>query len=236
MRFLGRLRWLLLLSLCTTAAAVAAPSASADCTIPFQEYGVGCVEVDGPWVVTPAYTNGWYPPFYSMSWTLSCPDSAGYAVSSWYVLAPDAMLVPFVIPGWQVSTTWLMQNYMTSTQTWMPTMACVPVGRFAVPLSASYVHSVARGRPTRHRVSTFAVHPSRRDVHSRSCPPNERLVRADHGIGFFTKNPPTKAEIAEIHVDRTVKRGRLTVAVHVGAHVGDDEKVLVQLHLECAPN
>ena len=68
---------------------------------------------------------------------------------------------------------------------------------------------------------------------TRACRAGERLVRASHAIGFYTKQPPSPTVATAVHVERKTVHGRIAVTIHGGKAVRG-VRAVVQLDLLCA--
>jgi hypothetical protein len=198
-----------------------------------------CVPVAGPWVVVPAQSR-------SVEYMLRCPR--GYVVGGLDAeLSNRAIDITFlgftgspVNPGVTTSRDAVFLALYTGAArrvtTFRPHIGCLPAsggGGGAPPALRRPAAVFPPGRPATRRVLTIPVAPGavRRAVHA--CGRDERLLASSHAVGFYTQRPPVDALIAGVTVSRTVRGGRIRVAVSATDAVFG-ARAVVQVHAVCA--
>lgn len=198
-----------------------------------------CVPVAGPWVVVPA-------PSRHAEYLLRCPR--GYVVGGLDAeLTSRALDITFlgftgspVNPGVTTSRDAVFVALYTGATrrvaTFRPHIGCLPAaggGGGAPPALRSLAAVFPPGRPAIRRIKTIPVAPGavRRAVHS--CAPDEHLLGSSHAVGFYTQRPPVDALVAGVSVRRTVRGGRIRVAVSATDAVFG-ARAVVQVHALCA--
>jgi hypothetical protein len=231
---------------CMAAALVAAPAASAK----VECQGVAnCTTVAGPWVAVTKPTD---PTDYGAMWTGFCPTESMVAGTDWAV--PDPTHAGYLdvyieqasgAPIYGINgLSFIALNRTAKPLTFQPLIGCQPFDSAAARAStAGRSRSKTVGctltDPRCAREQRVAVHdlrPGRVFTFTHRCRKGERLVRGGSGVGFFEKRPPSRRELAEVEVSRRERRGargRMTVRIRTGAHVGDDERVQAQVHTFC---
>ena len=192
-----------------------------------------CVRVAGPWVVVPA---GRGVPRPHVEFQLSCPR--GFVVGGLDAeLSDRAVEITFsgklgspVGPG--VTTTRSAVFAATyagsgsSAASFRPHLGCLPTaggGSGPVPYSLSKV--VPPGDPTIRRLRTIRLRPGA-NVVRQGCGSGELLVSGWHAVGFYTARPPEPALVQSVSATRSVRGGRIAVAVRVGTAVRGVRAVL----------
>jgi hypothetical protein len=197
-----------------------------------------CVSVPGPWVVVPVASSVPRP---RVEYQLSCPR--GHVVGGLDAeLSVRAIDVDFrgrlgspVNPGITTERAAVFTASSTGSAarapTFRPYLGCVPAagGGIRVPTAA---HAFRPGRPTVRRVRTVRVRPGRTVV-AQGCAAGERLVGAEHAVGFFTRRPPSASLVASVRAQRAVRDGRVLVTVRGDAELGG-VRVVVQVQAVCA--
>lgn len=197
-----------------------------------------CVSVPGPWVVVPASAAVPRP---RVEYQLSCPR--GYVVGGLDAeLSARAIDVDFrgrlgspVNPGITTERAAVFTaSYAGSTArapTFRPFLGCIPAvgGGIRVPTAANVFRP---GRPTVRRVRTVRVRPGTAVV-AQGCAARERLVGAEHALGFFTRRPPSASLVASVRGMRAVRDGRVVVTVRGDAELGG-VRAVVQVQAVCA--
>jgi hypothetical protein len=198
-----------------------------------------CVPVAGPWVVVPAQTR-------RVEYMLRCPR--GYVVGGLDAeLSNRAIDITFlgftgspVNPGVTTSRDAVfLALYTGATRravTFRPHIGCLPAaggGGGAPPALRRLAAVFPPGRPAIRRVATLTVTPGavRRAVHA--CAKDERLLSSSHAVGFYTQRPPIDALIAGVNVTRSVRAGRIHVAVSA-TDAAFGVRAIVQIHAVCA--
>jgi hypothetical protein len=205
------------------AAALAVLASAAGATNECRGFQV-CAPVAGPWVVVPSGTRVPRP---QVEYVLSCPK--GYVVGGLDAELTDASIdVTFqaligspVNPG--ISTSRAAVFVATSVRatpalsSFRPHIGCIPGGGGGQRIPTVY-RVVPPGRPSVRRVWTVHVTPGTRRV-TEACAAGETLVSAWDAVGFYTKKPPTSAEMASVQTRLTVASGRVHVSIRAGAAV-----------------
>jgi hypothetical protein len=198
-----------------------------------------CVPVAGPWVVVPAQTR-------RVEYQLRCPR--GYVVGGLDAeLSSRAIDITFVgftgspvNPGVTTSREAVFLALYTGAArrvtTFRPHIGCLPAqggGGGAPPAYRRLAAVFPPGRPAIRRVKTITVAAGavRRAVHA--CGRDERLLAASHALGFYQQRPPVDALIAGVSVNRTVRAGRIRVAVSATDAVFG-ARAIVQVSAICA--
>ncbi|MGH3077534.1 MAG: hypothetical protein ACRDPZ_05055 [Gaiellaceae bacterium] len=197
-----------------------------------------CVPVAGPWVVVPTSTG---VPRSVVEYQLTCPRghvAAGLDAE----LSRRAIDVGFlgrlgspVNPGISTSRSVVFVasfvGRSASHATFRPHVGCMPAsgGGGGIPTS---VTAFPPGEPTVRRVKTVRVRPGAATV-AQGCRARERLVGAEHAIGFFTRRPPAAGLVSSVDASRVVSDGRVRVAVRGDAELGGT-RVVVQVQAVCS--
>ncbi len=215
------------------APAAAAPTTTRECNgLPV------CVPVAGPWVLVPVRRGVPRP---HVEFQLSCPR--GYIVGGIDVeLSDRAIDVAFlgrsgspVNPG--ITTTRdavFLGTYVgtrPTTPSFRPHVGCLPAsgGGGRVPAA---VRVFPPGEPTVRRVKTVRLLPGARTV-ALSCAAGERLVAAEHALGFYTPAPPARALAASVSAAQTLHGGGVVATVRARAVVRG-VRAIVQVEAVCA--
>jgi hypothetical protein len=180
-----------------------------------------CVPVAGPWVVVP---TGKGVPRPRVDFQLSCPR--GYIVGGLDAdLSHRAIDISFsgtmgapVNPGITTSRAAVFSAIFTgggvAAPSFRPHIGCMPAsGGGGIPTLAAYYPP---GRPTLRRVKELTLFPQQRVRVVDACAPGERLLAASHAIGFWLEQPPPASLVHRISAARTVRNGRISVAVRTG--------------------
>jgi hypothetical protein len=118
-----------------------------------------------------------------------------------------------------------------------PLIGCIPAPSQAPGTASRRAHAPRppRGSERRRvRVKSVELQPSRVIDVTHGCSKGERLASHRHAVGFFSEQPPTRAEMNDVAVTVRKKHNRLAVHVVTGPHAGDDERVSLQIHATCA--
>ena len=196
-----------------------------------------CVPVAGPWVVVP---TGAGVPRPRVEYQLTCPRR--YVVGGLDAeLSQRAIDVGFlgmlgspVNPGITTSRSTVFFGSFVGrsarSPSFRPYIGCMPAvgGGVRVPTA---VAAFPPGRPTTRRVRTVQVRPGVATV-VQACRAGERLVGASHAFGFFTRRPPSASLVESVSGTRTVRDGRVVVAVRGDAELGG-VRAVVQVHAVC---
>jgi hypothetical protein len=197
-----------------------------------------CVSVPGPWVVVPV---GAAAPRPRVEYQLACPR--GYVVGGLDAeLSARGIDVDFrgrlgspVNPGITTARSAVFTAFDAAgtarAPTFRPFLGCIPAagGGIRVPTAAGVLRP---GRPTVRRVRTVRVRPGSAVV-AQGCAAGERLVGAEHAVGFFTKRPPTASLVASVHAARSIRAGRVAVSVRADAEL-EGVRAVVQVQAVCA--
>jgi hypothetical protein len=227
----------------TLAAALVAASPAAGQTSQTKECEglMVCIPVAGPWVVVP--TSGGVPRR-EVQFQLTCPR--GHIVGGLDAeLSRRPIDVSFlgalgspVNPGISTSRSVVfVASYVGAAAraaTFRPRIGCVPAtgGGGRVPTSVAAPTAFPPGRPTTRRVRTVRVRPGTATV-VQGCVGRERLVAAEHAVGFFTRRPPAADLVASVSASQAVRDGRVRVQVRGDAELGG-VRAVVQLQAVCA--
>jgi hypothetical protein len=198
-----------------------------------------CVPVAGPWVVVPAQTR-------RVEYQLRCPR--GYVVGGLDAeLSSRAIDITFlgftgspVNPGVTTSREAVFLALYTGAArrvtTFRPHIGCLPAqggGGGAPPALRTLAAVFPPGRPAVRRVKTIPVAPGRVGTAVHACARDEHLLSSSYAVGFYTRRPPVDALIAGVRVTRTVRAGRIRVAVSATDAVFG-ARAEVQVHAVCA--
>jgi hypothetical protein len=228
-------RLLLLATVATAAALAAAGTAGARATRECNGFQV-CVPVAGPWVLAPGPAE--------TKWQLSCPKKFvvggldAELTSRALDVAFRATLGSPVNPGISTSTAAVFLGRLVAGRdpaaSFRPHIGCVPAsgGGRRVP-TVHHRRIYPPGRPTVLRASVVVVRAGGTRRATRACHAGERLVTSSDAIGFYGKQPPSKAAAGAVRVTRKAVRGRVTVEIRGGKAVRGTDAV-VQLDLLCA--
>jgi hypothetical protein len=225
-------RRLLLLAAVTVAALAAAGTAGA--TRECNGFQV-CVPVAGPWVLAPGRAE--------TQWQLACPKRfiVGGLDAELTTRALDlafrATLGSPVNPGISTSTSAVFLGRLVAGRdpvaSFRPHIGCIPSSGGGQRIPTAHHPVYPPSRPTVLRASALAVRAGATRHVTRACHAGERLVRASHAIGFYTKTPPSQTHARAVHVTRTTAHGHVTVTIRGDAAV-QGVRAVVQLDLLCA--
>ena len=219
------------------AGALATMAAPAGATNECRGFQV-CAPVAGPWVVVPTATSVPRP---KVEYQLSCPK--GFVVGGLDAELTDrgidvsfeALLGSPVNPGITTGRAAVFTGRAVAgparTATFRPHIGCLPAAG-----GGTRIPTVARvyppGHPAIRRVWTVRVRPGAHSVR-KTCANGEQLVAASHAVGFYGKTPPSARLVGSVQATRTVRNGKVTVAVRAGGTV-ETVKAVVQIDLTCA--
>lgn len=197
-----------------------------------------CVPIAGPWVVVPTSMG---VPRSEVEYQLTCPRghvAAGLDAE----LSRRAIAVGFlgklgspVNPGISTSRSVVFVasfvGRSASHATFRPHVGCMPAsgGGGGIPTS---VTAFPPGEPTVRRVKTVRVLPGTATV-VQGCRARERLVGAEHAIGFFTRRPPDAGLVSSVSASRVVSDARVRVTTRGDAELGGT-RVVVQVQAVCS--
>jgi hypothetical protein len=197
----------------------------------------GCSTTAGPWVVVPPQPNVGAVDQITATWGANC---TGFLIGSdWNVPAGVKAYRTFnmwigVAPGVRLyrdysGVVWGAENLTSRPQTFQPLLGCSDQ-----PPSGT-ARAAATSPPPRvvRRIATMPLGPNRSRNFSSGCRHGETMVASGHAVAFYTKRPPSSREMGEILSTRV--QGRRSVRVHIttGPHVGDNERVRIQIHCDC---
>jgi hypothetical protein len=86
---------------------------------------------------------------------------------------------------------------------------------------------------TVHRIKITPIKPSRVAVEVQRCHAGEHMESGAVSLAWYTKKPPTPAEMRELSESHWIAGNRLYARVVSGPNAGDNETVKVQLHADC---
>ena len=197
-----------------------------------------CVPVAGPWVVVPVSSSSVRP---RVEYQVTCPR--GHVAGGLDArLSERGIDVQFfgslgspVNPGITTSrsvvfvASWVGGAALAPT--FRPFVGCMPArgGGARVPTSAGIVRP---GRPVVRHVRDVRVRPGAMTV-VQGCAAGERLVRAAHAVGFFTRTPPALDLARSVRATRAVRSGRVVVRVRGDAELAG-VRAVVQVQAVCA--
>jgi hypothetical protein len=215
--------------LAAAAAAVLAAAAPAGAANECRGLQV-CVPVAGPWVLAATRVETQYE--------LTCPR--GYVVGGLDAeltnraldLVFRATLGSPVNPGISTTNAAVFLARLTAgrdaTASFRPHVGCIPSSGSGARVPTAY----APGRPTVRRVTEIPLRRATSHV-VRGCATGEHLVASSHAIGFYTAAPPVLALASDVHVTRSVRRGRVALTIRAGS-LARAVRSVVQLDLVCA--
>lgn len=197
-----------------------------------------CVSVPGPWVVVPV---GASVPRPRVEYSLACPR--GHVVGGLDAeLSARGIDVDFrgrlgspVNPGITTERAAVFTaSYAGETArapTFRPFLGCIPAagGGIRVPTASGVVRP---GRATVRHVRTARVRPGFAVV-SQGCAAGERLVGAEHALGFFTRRPPAASLVGSVRTTLAIRAGRAAVSVRADAEL-EGVRAVVQVQAICA--
>ena len=196
-----------------------------------------CVSVAGPWVLVPVAKTLLRP---SVEFQVRCPR--GYVVGGLDAeLSDRAIDLTFtgklgapVNPGITTERAAVfIGTYVgvgARAPSFRPHLGCMPAsGGGGIPTLAAVVPP---GKPTVRHVKEVPLYGGRTARVGVACAAGERPVAAAHAVGFWTPLPPTPALAAHVTATRSVRNGRVVVAVRTGA-LGA-ARALLQVSAVCA--
>lgn len=197
-----------------------------------------CVPIAGPWVVVP---TGSGVPRPEVQFNLSCPRN--YVVGGVDAeLSQRGIDVVFlgrlgspVNPGITTARAAVFVGSYTGTNarrpTFRPHIGCIPAsgGGGRVPTA---VGAVPPGEPATRRVRQARIRPGTTTVSAR-CNAGERLVGAEHALGFYTRTPPSASLVASVSGSHTVSGSRVVARVRGNAEL-QGVRAIVQVQAVCA--
>ncbi len=197
-----------------------------------------CVPVAGPWVVVPTSSGVPRP---EVQFNLSCPRNHVVGGTD-AVLSQRGIDVGFlgrlgspVNPGVTTTRAAVFVGSYTGSNprgpTFRPHIGCIPAsgGGGRVPTAAG---AVRPGEPAERRVGTARIRPGTTTVTAR-CNANERLVDAQHAIGFFTLRPPSASLVSSVSASHSVSGSRVVARVSGDAEI-QGVRAIVQVQAVCA--
>ena len=197
-----------------------------------------CVPIAGPWVVVP---TGGGVPRPEVQFNLSCPRN--YIVGGTDAeLSQRGIDIGFlgrlgspVNPGITTTRAAVFLGSYTGTNargpTFRPHIGCIPAtgGGGRVPTA---VGAVRPGEPAARRVRQARIRPGTTTVSAR-CNANERLVAAEHALGFYTRRPPSASLVASVSGSQSVSGSRVVARVRGDAEL-EGVRAIVQVQAVCA--
>ena len=221
------------LALVALAAAVAPASQAAD-----ECKGLKvCIPVVGPWVAIPAPSGA----ARSATWELVCPQGVVGGVDARASEKEVAVEFPGRIgspvnPGITTSSSLVFRGTYAGTlqraTSYQPSIGCIPPtgggGRVRASLSA-----VKPGNPITVRIATLPVFDHLRAHAALRCHAGERLLGSSDSVGLYTRDAPTQAQLAAVHVTR-VRHGQRIVVGATRLGLTPSLRVVVQLQAVCA--
>ena len=197
-----------------------------------------CVPVAGPWVAVPGGSGATRP---EVRYQVTCPR--GYIVGGTDAeVSARAVDVSFlarvgspVNPGISTRRSAIFLGFYAGrtarSPSFRPHVGCIPSsgGGSRVPTAAGQLPA---GEPVTWRVRTVRVRPGTATVTQR-CGRRERLVRASHAFGFFTKSPPSASLVASVSASRSRSGAAVVARVRGDAEVGS-ARVVVQVQAVCS--
>jgi len=199
-----------------------------------------CVPVAGPWVVVPATSR-------RVEYRLACPRryivgglDAELSHRAIDLTFPGLLGSP-VNPGITTSNAAVFAAFYTGARaqvtTFRPHIGCIPAaggGGGAPPAFTAFrAAAFPPGRPAVRRVKAARVLAGRTTRIVHACARNERLLRASHAVGIFSRTAPSSVLAGSVSVARTISRGRITAIVRAGEELRGVNAV-VQVHAICA--
>jgi hypothetical protein len=198
-----------------------------------------CIPVIGPWVAIPA-PGGLAT---TTSWKLICPQGVIGGVDA--RASEDAVAVEFpgligspINPGITTSGSLVFRGTYSGrtarATSYQPFIGCIPTpgGGPRTRVSFNPAAAIKPGQPVTTRVKSFNVRPGVLARATLGCKPAEHLIGNAHGVGFYTQGPPTKLQIAAVHVIE-VRSGR-QVLVSATSRLRGGIRAVVQVQAVCA--
>jgi hypothetical protein len=165
------------------------------------------------------------------NWYFTCPT--GYVGAGWDYEGPSVLFLFFadITQGTGPSNYNVVtaENGSTATQAFRPHLGCIP------PAASASRARAAAVRANHWFVEQFVVRPGRTRVYTHRCPVGRRLLAHAYGIGWHKNARPSRRELNELHPRLRVRNGRIFLRLVTGPHVGDNERVELQLHARCWP-
>jgi hypothetical protein len=198
-----------------------------------------CIPVIGPWVAIPA-PGGLAT---TTSWKLICPQGIVGGVDA--RASEDAVAVEFpgilgspINPGITTAGSLVFRGTYSGRAarptSYQPFIGCIPTpgGGPRTRVSFNPAAAIKPGQPITTRIKSFNVEPGVLGRATLSCKPTEHLLAGAHSVGLYTQGPPTKVQIAAVHVIR-VQRGN-QVLVSATSKLLGHIRAVVQVQAVCA--
>jgi hypothetical protein len=189
-----------------------------------------CTLVTGPWVVVPAATSNQYG---EGAWFGQCPalllaaDVSYSATGTVFAVTTIADPPLSQLPIYRVFYGF---NGFSTAYSYQPGVGCTPY-QFTGSTSSARAAGIAAARQFSTR--EVVVRPSRTLTATNRCSGGKRLSTEGGGVAFETRRRPTRQELREVRITHPRTRTQGRIRVTVGPHVGDHERVVVQLHKRC---
>lgn len=190
-----------------------------------------------PWVEVPGARTGFtennqgiLDPGSSI-WRISCPGTQIPAGRDFKAPeADESLIVGALVPPFNIGLTASPKaNFYATWQGLAPTTYQPLVG--CIPAPASSSAAAGSTRRLRLRSSTRPLAPGQQKTFVQRCAKGEDLVGAEHGVAFYSAEPPSRAELAKVRVKRSQRRDRVVVRASTGAF--ETERVRLQVHAFC---
>jgi hypothetical protein len=198
-----------------------------------------CIPVIGPWVAVPA-PGGLAT---TTSWKLICPQGVIGGVDA--RVSEDAVAVEFpgllgspINPGITTAGSLVFRGTYSGraarATSYQPFIGCIPTpgGGPRTRVSFNPAAAIKPGQPITTRITSFNVRPGVLARATLSCKPTEHLIGSAHSVGFYTQGPPTKVQIAAVHVIRA--RNGQQILVSATSRLLGGIRAEVQIQAVCA--
>jgi hypothetical protein len=228
---------MLLCAALAAAAAVAVSGAAAAKTKTNECKGFKvCVPIAGPWVLAQGRIE--------TNWQLACPKNFVIGGLDAELTNPEldlafrAILGSPVSAGISTSSSAVFLGRLVSGRdpaaSFRPHIGCLPTQKSGAPRIPTVHHKFySPHHPAVLRTSFLPVRAGATGRFTRSCLRREHLVSSTVAIGFYTKQPPSRALAQAVRITRRTSGGNVTVTTTGGEQV-QGARALVQLDLLCA--
>jgi len=195
-----------------------------------------------PWVAIPAAKRGYdeenqiLDQAGTVQWRVECPVTEVPAGRDFNVQGEEGqMIVSAFLPPFNGGLTgspfafFFGYSQAGEPNSFQPLVGCIP--KETAKSARAAVAAKSGGRTVRTVVRRIEAGQDKTFTHR--CAKGERLLDSAHGVGFYTRKPPTRRELGDLEVERTERGNRIAVHVRTGSSAGDRERVELQIHATC---